>query len=375
MPRVLLLCEYASLNGGELSLLAALDSEAASGFEFVAAALPDGPLADALRIRGIPIEPLQSAAATGGTTNRPSQAMRRERLATAIRRVDPDLLHANSLAMTRLSGPVADSLGVASIGHLRDIVRVSRRAMSDINRHSRILAVSRATRNFHLAAGLSPDKSYVLYNGVDLERFHPRPRTFSLHDELALPHSALLVGFVGQLGMRKGVDILLDAARKVVERFPLAHLVLIGTRHSTKQEAIHYERQLHTLATSPPLTGHVHFLGRRRDVPQLLPELTTLVHPARQEPLGRVLLEAAASALPVIATSAGGTSEIFPEPAMARLVPVVDAAALAQSLAEVLDDPPLRAALGHAARRRAEAAFDIRRAARELFDHYEAVVG
>jgi glycosyltransferase involved in cell wall biosynthesis len=365
MPRVLLLCEYASLNGGENSLLSLVERGDRQAFEFVAAAPPVGPLVAEFHARAIPVEPFGEASGP-----KPSQARRREQLAALLARVRPDLLHANSLSMSRLSGPVADAVGISSLGHLRDIVRLSRRAIDDVNRHRRLLAVSRATRDFHVAAGLSEAKCCVVYSGVDLDAFHPGRATGFLHRELSLPPSASLVGFIGQLGMRKGVDVLLEAASRVVETLPSAHFVVVGRRHSAKQEAIDYERQLHQSAQSSRLAGRVHFLGERRDVPLLLREFSVLAHAARQEPLGRVLLEAAASGTAVVATEAGGTREIFPHPGQGRIVPVEDAPALADSLVELLSDDELRHSLARAARKRAETAFDAAKAAKHLFNHY-----
>ncbi len=122
--------------------------------------------------------------------------------------------------------------------------------------------------------------------------------------------------------------------------------------------------------------GGCTFLGYRPDVDRILRELALLVHPARQEPLGRVLLEAAAAGVAVIATDVGGTREIFPpECRAARLVPPEDAPALARAIAELLADPPERARLAAAARRRIEQCFDHTRAAAMLVQQYEAVSG
>ena len=89
--------------------------------------------------------------------------------------------------------------------------------------------------------------------------------------------------------MRKGWLTLLAAAREVVDTADNVHFVIVGQRYSQKQEALEYERQVHAAADSGPLRDHVHFLGVRSDVDRLLNEFTLLAHPARQEPLGRVL--------------------------------------------------------------------------------------
>jgi glycosyltransferase involved in cell wall biosynthesis len=106
-----------------------------------------------------------------------------------------------------------------------------------------------------------------------------------------------------------------------------------------------------------------------------MPECDLLVHAARQEPLGRVLLEAAACGLPVVATDVGGTREIFPtEQDGAVLVPVDDDAAMAEAICGLLSDDEQQQRLGTAGRRRAEVAFDIRRTAPMLVEQYHDVL-
>jgi len=268
---------------------------------------------------------------------------------------------------------VAAELQLPSVAHLRDIVRLSAQATADLGRHRRLLAVSEAVRAYHVAQGLPAEKTHVLHNGIDLDEFRPRPPTGYLHHELGLPPDAQLIGTIGQIGLRKGQDVLLRAAAMIADRSP-AHWLIIGERHSETDESRQYESQLHGMADGP-LKGRVHFLGRRDDVPRLLAELTLLVHPARQEPLGRVLLEAAASGVAIVATAVGGTPEIFPPGSeSARLVPPDDPAALAAAMLELLGDEPLRQRLSVAARCRAEQDFDIRQCVAGLLRHYEALL-
>ncbi len=110
-------------------------------------------------------------------------------------------------------------------------------------------------------------------------------------------------------------------------------------------------------------------------MPRLLNECVLLVHAARQEPLGRVLLEAAASGVAVVATDVGGTREIFrTELDGAILVPPDDERALAEAMLALLQNEARRQSLARAARRRAEEAFDIRYAAQRLVAQYEDVI-
>ena len=176
----------------------------------------------------------------------------------------------------------------------------------------------------------------------------------------------------------------------------MLHYVIVGQRHSEKDESRRFERDLHDAAARicepggadiPVCPGdlgkqgrqeclphRVHFLGVRNDVSRLLSELTLLVHTARQEPLGRVLLEAAAAGTAIIATNVGGTPEIFPpDENAARLVPPDDAGAVGDAILELLGDPAMRRRLGVAARRRAQQQFDIRISVGNLLQHYGAL--
>lgn len=351
-------------------MLATLEGVCRAGYSVSILAPPDGPLAETCVARDIELLPFRSRDFDG---NRLPQSWRREHLASRIAQRRPDLLHANSLSMARLVGPVAAALELPCLGHLRDIIKLSARAIRDLNANTRLVAVSEATRRFHVAAGVSAEKTHVLYNGVDLERFRPRAASGYLHRELGLPPQTPLVGAIGQIGPRKGQDVLARAARRLADRLPDVHYVLVGQRWSDKAESRRFEADLR--AASEAMPGRFHFVGVRGDVDQLLNEFALLVHPARQEPLGRVLLEAAASGTAVVATDVGGTPEIFPpSSAAARLVPPDNAEALAEALAAVLADRALRERLSAAARRRAEDAFDHRAATANLLAHYEAML-
>jgi len=351
-------------------LLALVEILQAAGIELLAACPPEGPLAEEFARTGVAVVPFSPGRGVAGRR----LADRRAELAALFRRVRPGLVHANSLAMSRLSGPVVAELKLPSLGHLRDIIKLSRQAVADLNCHTRLLAVSKATRACHLGQGLCAEKTHVLYNGVDLGRFRPRPSTGWLHRELGLSSDVKLLGTIGQICLRKGHDVLVAAAQSVIARRADAHFVVVGRRWSDKPESRRFETALEQTARGP-LAGRLHLLGQRDDMPEILGELALLVHPARQEPLGRVLLEAAASGVAVVATAVGGTPEIFPRASQAAsLVPPDDPEALAKEICSLLADEARRVAVGTAARQRAELAFDRQLAGAGLLHHYRGLL-
>ena len=366
--RVAWLFEYPTLHGGERSLLATLPVLRQEGIEPVALAPAEGPLANELATCGVPLVPFD---VTEHGRRLPRDVLRAS-LLVQLMAIRPTLLHANSLSMGRLSGPVAHDAGLPSIAHLRDIVGLSAAAVADLNCHTRLFAVSQATREFHMRQGIAADRTHVCYNGVDLDTFRPRPLAGWLHRQLGLA-DAMLVATIGQVIIRKGHDVLVRAVARVKDRLPNVHWLIIGERHSQKAEAVAYEASLHAAITAADLARRFHFLGTLENVAEVLPEIGLLVHPSRQEPLGRVLLEAAASGVPIAATDVGGTREIFPKPTIARLVAANDDEALATAMIELIESPLEREKLSLAGRRRMEERFDIRQAAEALVQHYRAV--
>ena len=372
--RIALLFEYATLNGGERSMLACLDwlQRNESSWEFAAIAPGSGRLAEALTQRRVQLIPWSMTAEPDRA--RLSREAIEASLIEAIHQARADLLHANSLAMGRLTGRVADRLTIPTTSHLRDILKLSNASITDLNRNRRLIAVSNATREFHVARGLDADRVVVVRNGLDLTHFQPRAATGWLHDELKLPRSAKLLATIGQIGLRKGQDVLAAAAPAIVREQPDVYFVLVGERSSTKAESLAFERAIVDRIAEHGLADRLHRLGTRDDVQSLLAEITLLVHPAHQEPFGRVLLEAAACGVPVVATNVGGTSEIVVDGETGRLVPPRDSQALALAVCELLADEKSRHRMSLAARDRAVREFDIAHAARSLTDQWRGVL-
>jgi len=385
MPlRVAVLFEYPSLNGGEYSWLATLPAIREAGIDIIAIAPARGPLHERLQTEGCAVHDFQTIV----DGKRVDQETLRETLSTVLKQIKPDLVHANSLSMSRLAGPVTHALSIPSIGHIRDIVRLSKKAVTDVSQVDRLLAVSRATRDWHIDQGIEPERVVVQYNGVDLQQFTPREQgSGELQARLKIESSSRLIGNVGQLGLRKGTEKVLESALLIADDFPDVHWVFAGERHSEKEEAVAFEAELHRLASLPSIKGRVHFVGRVTDMPAWMGDLEILVHAARQEPLGRVLLEACAMGLPIVATDAGGTREILQDTGC--IVPIDDAEAIATALRRLLSPPTSRdesselaptrsdlsdcAVMRRRARARAVAAFDARVRGAELTKHYQSV--
>ncbi|MCA9018912.1 MAG: glycosyltransferase family 4 protein, partial [Planctomycetaceae bacterium] len=153
------------------------------------------------------------------------------------------------------------------------------------------------------------------------------------------------------------------------------HFLLVGERHSQKQESIDFDQALDAAFEQPGLQGRLHRLGYREDIQFLMNEADLLVHPANQEPLGRVLLEAIASGLPIVATNAGGTEEIVRHKESALLVPPGNAGLLAEEMQRMLNDSGLSQTLAQAALQRSAEQFTSEQAAERLTAFWQSLTG
>ncbi len=362
MPRIAILFEFPTLLGGEHSLLAMIDHLRAypggTPLEFVAIGPPDGALADAWRARGLSLWPTPLLDDAGG--KRPLEVAREE-VIRLVQERKVDLLHGNSLAMGRVTGALAGSVGVPCTAHLRDILKPSRRALDDLASNRRLLAVSEATRLFYLGLGVAPEKIHTIPNGVDLEQFRPLGNAGEVREQLGIPMDAFVTLTIGQFGLRKGWDTLAGARALLGEWMPRLHAVFVGERYANKPETVAYEKSARETLDGA-LAGRNCWLGYRNDIPELLGAADLLVHPARQEPFGRVLLEAAAAGCPILASDVGGTREMLGETAC--LIPPDDPAAWALAIRDLAEDAARRETLARNARARITERFSIERAAR-----------
>ncbi len=308
---LLVFAEYGSINGGENSLLAIAPGLIAAGWKISAITPRAGELARALQSKGVDVVDFQLR---DHLDRRLPQSDIRASLSACLEQIKPTVVLANSLAAGRLRGPVTREHQIPAVGYLRDILRLSKKAIADLNCLDRLIAVSHATRQWHIGQGIDEQKVQVIYNGVNTQRFQPADPSPQLQEQLGLETQHRVLLFVGQLGMRKGIDGLLKTFQAVQHEIADARLLMVGERHSQKQEAIEYHQRAVAFADELNSTCGfplVHWLGRRQDICPLMNLADLLVHPARQEPLGRVILEACAAGLPAVCTDVGGTREIL----------------------------------------------------------------
>lgn len=168
---------------------------------------------------------------------------------------------------------------------------------------------------------------------------------------------APLVGIVGRLEQWKGQDVFLRAVARIATAHRSARFIVVGGAVLGWEGD--YPQRLRRLATELGIADRVEFVGHQDDVYPWFDALDVVVHASTGEPFGLVLVEAMALGKPVVATAAGGPTEIIEDGVSGVLVPPGDHEAMAVAIDGVLTDDGSRRSLGEAAARRAEV-FDER---------------
>jgi glycosyltransferase involved in cell wall biosynthesis len=193
----------------------------------------------------------------------------------------------------------------------------------------KIVAVSNATKNYVLSLGADPEKTEVLHNGVDLNRFKPLTRIKEeMRKKLGISKDATVVITVRRLVYKNGIDTLIESAKVAVQKNPKIVFLAVGKGPDLLQiqEKI---RQL-GIEKNFKLTGFV----SDEKLPFYYNAADFFVLPSKSgEGLPLVALEAMSCGLPVIATNVGGISEVMIED-YGRLVPPDNPASLAEAVVD-----------------------------------------
>lgn len=202
--------------------------------------------------------------------------------------------------------------------------------------------------------------------GVDTMRFHPRHRSTPLRGVYVRRDDTFLFLHVGRLAAEKGVDVILNAFARARAQLPAgaAHLVIAGA--GPRADALR-------LLGSDDVT-FVGNLDRERILPRLYASADAFVFASVTETLGLVVLEAMASGLPVIATTAGGVADHLRDGVNGVAVPAGNADAMARAMVALVLDRGRAITLGGGARETAEA-LDWSRELDRLDASYRAMLG
>jgi len=235
-----------------------------------------------------------------------------------------------------------------------------------VKRAQKVIAVSQAIAE--TVRGMEPDSAIdvrIIPNGIETDRFENISHLGRLKRELGMKPDDPLIASIGSLSPVKNQVMLLTAAVRMIRSYPNLHIILVGDGP--------LKHLLLEVREKMGLTPYVHFLGLRKDIPEILSESDIFVSTSRWEGLPLSILEAMAAAKPIVATAVPGVLEVLEEKS-GVLIPLDDIDELTKALQTLLEDPQKREELGRMARDRVRAHYALENTVRKWEALYKELI-
>jgi glycosyltransferase involved in cell wall biosynthesis len=324
------------IGGAELSLCSLVEQTQRRGFDnVVVSLLPDGALRPRLERAGASVIELPGKRGFAG-------ALLLRALGIHVAAAHPDIVHSwmyhSNVAATVVRGlryfkcPLIWSIRqgfdnpTLDIGLTRGLIRLGAR----LSTYPEVVVYNSDDAALtHEAIGYAASRRWIIHNGVDCDRFRPRPDArAAFRAELGLTRDAVLIGRVARYSPMKDFDTLLGAFRKVLNTLSSARLLLIGTDISAGNQG------LVSLCLRHGCLDDVIFMGPRLDIEEIYPALDLLVSSSSaNEGFPNVVAEALASGTLVASTSIGQSDLIHG--GAHRVVPPRDEDALCEAMVDL----------------------------------------
>jgi glycosyltransferase involved in cell wall biosynthesis len=196
----------------------------------------------------------------------------------------------------------------------------------------------------------SEDKVYILYNGVDTNKFSPKSSRIVAKNTLGLNPKALVISMICRLDLSKGHKYFFEAITKLKEKKNIQFLV-VGTGPD--------EKSIIDLAKAYGLEKSIKFLGVRRDINVCMNATDIFCFPTLQEGFSNVLLEAMSSGCAIVASDFCSNLEVLKHKNNSLIVEMRNADQLVNAIQNYINFPSLRKKMSSSARKTIEKSFSV----------------
>ncbi|MBU1027277.1 MAG: glycosyltransferase family 4 protein [Candidatus Margulisbacteria bacterium] len=243
----------------------------------------------------------------------------------------------------------------------------------------KIIAISHYIKRDLSAVGVPDEKIAVVHHGIDNKIFSQgKPSAALLRKHKQLKHKGPIILSPARMGIAKGCDITIEAFRLVKDKFPKAFLVMSGSGNIidwglTQNKDIAY---FVTLIKHLDLEDSIYINSYSlEEMPQLYRAADVILYPSSsEEPFGLAMLEAMASAKPIIVSESGAMPEIIQNDVNGYVVPKNNHEALAEKMINLLGSQKLRDKLGKTGRKQVECLYTKEIYAKNIFKVYQETI-
>ncbi len=231
------------------------------------------------------------------------------RMAERLRSAGVDAVVCNTFAAASRIGTASRMAGLPYAIYAREYISNKPLYRQILQKADLILAVSAdVAAHYKSLAGNTPIR--VAYDNILIQPIQERIVQSDREGARRLPfdNNEPVAGWVGRITPYKQPELFMRAIPHIIDRVPRARFILVG---EAKPKEKFLEERLRELALELGISDRLSFLGRRKDVPELMHEMSVLCLTSTREPFARVILEAQVVGCPVVASLSGGVPEVI----------------------------------------------------------------
>lgn len=244
----------------------------------------------------------------------------------------------------------------------------------------KIIAISHYIKRELTAVGFPEEKIPVIHHGIDNKKFSPgkvSSKIFKWHPRLK--GKKKIIFHPARMGIAKGCNITIEAFRLVKDKFPDAMLLMSGSGNiidwglTQNKDIAYFVSLIKHLGLEDSV--YINTFSIDKEMPDLYRLADVIVYPsASEEPFGLAMLEAMATAKPIIVTNSGGMPEIIQSDINGYVVPKNNHEALAEKIIALLSDDKLRTNLGKTGAKQVKCLYTKEIYARNIAKVYEDAI-
>ncbi|MBN1901060.1 glycosyltransferase family 4 protein [Candidatus Sumerlaeota bacterium] len=292
------------------------------------------------------------------------------KLRNIIKKHKIDLIHCNEFWTAPYAFWATRGIPIPLISHVR--LSMTPKKIKDyyLGHLTKIICVCKALVEEFSAWHDYKQRVVPIYNGVDLQSFDPR-NTFetSLRSEFSIPAECIVIGLVGQISKRKGQDLLIGIAPRLIKHNPNIRFLIVGSSREPD-----YVKQINDMIDNLQLKNYFIFTGDREDMPRVYQAIDILILPSQREGFGRVVAEAEALEIPVVVSDAGGLVEVVEHGRTGFIFNLGNDQEMFDYLKKLCDDKNLRIKMGKEGRKLVEECFSQEIMVKKITGVYEEVL-
>lgn len=213
----------------------------------------------------------------------------------------------------------------------------------------RIVALTHREKADYISYKICPEeKIVVIHSGIELDKFqeYNLAEKTKLKKETGIPEDSFVVGTAGRLVPVKGPEFLIKASQTILSEHPDTYFVFAGDGP--------LKEDLEKKATEAGVEKNIVFLGWRDDIARILAAFDVFCLPSLNEGMGRVLVEAMAHGIPIVASDAGGIPDLVTHGRNGFLVPPKNPEELARHIQILIQNEDERRKMGEAGKKMAQ---------------------